>query len=268
MRVLVAVVHSDIDASLTSMAANTSLSPARGTVPTTAPETNPVGWRETPCAQPRVGDAGRPGAGRRRRRRGQPVRARPERRDRVEPPRGAADRGRPGRRQHRPVRVRQPGPAGLRHVHRELDPVRGAQRRPELLPVRHRRPRTTSTSTTTATPSRTPSSGGRSRTSTSGAATRSCTTTARSPRSTTRTCCSGRPTRWSRRSTAAPFKTRVSDAPVAPSRVGPASMPDYETLRDQADLPAARAAGRSSPARPTTRSSSTCASSTCSTAAT
>src|SRR5690349_435450 len=32
----------------------------------------------------------------------------------------------------------------------------------------------------------------------------------------------------------APFKTRIKDAPVAPSRVGPASMPDYQKLRDQA----------------------------------
>ncbi len=32
----------------------------------------------------------------------------------------------------------------------------------------------------------------------------------------------------------APFVTRVTDAPVAPSRVGRASMPDYGTLRDQA----------------------------------
>jgi Domain of unknown function (DUF4331) len=31
-----------------------------------------------------------------------------------------------------------------------------------------------------------------------------------------------------------PFKTRVRDAPVAPSRVGKASMPDYGKLRDQA----------------------------------
>src|SRR5690349_19962137 len=31
-----------------------------------------------------------------------------------------------------------------------------------------------------------------------------------------------------------PFQTRVSNAPVAPSRVGPASMPDYKKLRDQA----------------------------------
>ncbi|GIE77129.1 hypothetical protein Aph02nite_30790 [Actinoplanes philippinensis] len=32
----------------------------------------------------------------------------------------------------------------------------------------------------------------------------------------------------------APFQTRVEDVPVAPSRVGAASMPDYGTLRDQA----------------------------------
>jgi hypothetical protein len=31
-----------------------------------------------------------------------------------------------------------------------------------------------------------------------------------------------------------PFETRVTDAPVAPSRTGPAGMPDYQTLRDQA----------------------------------
>jgi hypothetical protein len=31
-----------------------------------------------------------------------------------------------------------------------------------------------------------------------------------------------------------PFQTRVDNAPVAPSRVGPASMPDYATLRNQA----------------------------------
>ena len=34
----------------------------------------------------------------------------------------------------------------------------------------------------------------------------------------------------------APFKTRISGAPVAPSRVGPASMPDYQKLRDQATV--------------------------------
>jgi hypothetical protein len=34
----------------------------------------------------------------------------------------------------------------------------------------------------------------------------------------------------------APFKTRVRNAPVAPSRVGNASMPDYGKLRDQASV--------------------------------
>src|SRR5262249_51431223 len=33
-----------------------------------------------------------------------------------------------------------------------------------------------------------------------------------------------------------PFKTRIKDAPVAPSRVGQASMPDYQKLRDQASI--------------------------------
>ncbi len=95
--------------------------------------------------------------------------------------------------------------------------------------------RTTSTSTTTATPRPTSRSGGPSRTSTSAAATRSSTTTARSPRSTTRTCCSARPytleTSVRRRHE---LSSRIKDAPVAPSRVGPASMPNYQTLRDQA----------------------------------
>ena len=34
----------------------------------------------------------------------------------------------------------------------------------------------------------------------------------------------------------APFKTRIENAPVAPSRVGPASMPDYGKLRQQATV--------------------------------
>ncbi|MEV4533391.1 DUF4331 domain-containing protein [Asanoa sp. NPDC049518] len=33
-----------------------------------------------------------------------------------------------------------------------------------------------------------------------------------------------------------PFKTRVSNAPVAPSRIGNASMPDYQKLRDEATI--------------------------------
>jgi len=33
-----------------------------------------------------------------------------------------------------------------------------------------------------------------------------------------------------------PFKTRISNAPVAPSRIGAASMPDYQKLRDQATV--------------------------------
>ena len=47
-----------------------------------------------------------------------------------------ADRRRPGGGQHGPVRVREPRPAGHRDDHRQLRPVRGAGRRPELLPVR------------------------------------------------------------------------------------------------------------------------------------
>ena len=147
-------------------------------------------------------------------------------------------------------------------------PFSGAQRRAELLPVRHRRRVQHQRRQRRRRQGRTPRSGGRSRTSTSAAATRSSTTTARSPRSTTRTCCSGRPTRWSRRSTASRSRPGSRDAPVAPSRVGAASMPDYAHAAPPGHRQRCPAAGRSSPARPTTRSSSTCGSSTCSTAAT
>ena len=63
-----------------------------------------------------------------------------QRRLRVQPPRGAADRGRSRRGQHGPVRVRQPRQARHRDDHRQLHSARGAGRRPELLPVRPRRP--------------------------------------------------------------------------------------------------------------------------------
>ena len=68
------------------------------------------------------------------------VRRSPDPRARREPgllaPRGTTDRRRPEGGQHGPLRVREPGQDRHRHAHRELDPVRGAQRRAELLPVR------------------------------------------------------------------------------------------------------------------------------------
>ena len=54
----------------------------------------------------------------------------------LEPQGSSADRGRPGRRQHGRLRVREPGQAEHRHDHRELHPVRGSGGRAELLPVR------------------------------------------------------------------------------------------------------------------------------------
>ena len=59
---------------------------------------------------------------------------------RIQPPGGAAHQRRSGRRQHGPLRVRQPGQAGHADDHRQLHPARGARRRPELLSVRRRRP--------------------------------------------------------------------------------------------------------------------------------
>ena len=62
-------------------------------------------------------------------------RLRPERRHRLEPPRGAADRRGSERRQHRPVRVPEPGQAEHGHDRLQLDPGRGSGGRPELLHV-------------------------------------------------------------------------------------------------------------------------------------
>ena len=98
--------------------------------------------------------------------------------------------------------------------------------------------------------------------------TRSSTTTARWTPSTTTTCCSSRPTRSSAIDAAGTATTLVDGGKVAPSDVGDASMPDYGALRHAGHHRRSRAAARPSPGRPTTRSSSTCACSTCSTAAT
>ncbi len=51
-------------------------------------------------------------------------------------PRSAGDLQRPGRRQFRSLRVRQPGQARVRDDHRQLRSPAGARRRPELLRVR------------------------------------------------------------------------------------------------------------------------------------
>ena len=58
----------------------------------------------------------------------------------VVPSRSTRDQQGPGRRQHRRLRVRQPGQPGHGHDHRQLHPGRGAGGRPELLRVRRRRP--------------------------------------------------------------------------------------------------------------------------------
>ena len=54
--------------------------------------------------------------------------------------RGAGDQQGPGRRQHRHIRVRQPGRPEHGHDHLQLPAARGAVRRTELLRVRRRRP--------------------------------------------------------------------------------------------------------------------------------
>ncbi|MER5863556.1 hypothetical protein [Kitasatospora sp. NPDC002040] len=61
--------------------------------------------------------------------------------------------------------------------------------------------------------------------------------------------------------------TLVEHGTAAPYRTGPASMPDHGKLRDQATVQLPGGGRTVAPRRPT-RSSSTCGSSTCSTAAT
>ena len=66
---------------------------------------------------------------------------------------------------------------------------------------------------------------------------RSSTTTARSRPSTTRTCCSSRPTRSTEIDEDGTETVLLADAPGRPSHVGDASMPDYQALRDEAVVP-------------------------------
>jgi hypothetical protein len=54
----------------------------------------------------------------------------------VLPPRSTGDLEGSGRRQHRRLRVRQPGPAGHGHADRQLHPAAGSSRRTQLLRVR------------------------------------------------------------------------------------------------------------------------------------
>ena len=120
--------------------------------------------------------------------------------DGVEPPRGAGDRW-ASRSTTTPTSTRSSARTRRQgQPDRELDPVRGAGRRPELLPVGHRRAlqhqhrqrRRRQAGHHLPWKFRTP---GRRRTRTASPATApSSTTTARSRRSRTRTCCSGRPT--------------------------------------------------------------------------
>ena len=65
---------------------------------------------------------------------------RPRLRQGVEPLGGAADQPGPARRQHRPVRVRQPRRHEHGHDHRQLHPARGSGQRAELPQLRRQRP--------------------------------------------------------------------------------------------------------------------------------
>ena len=58
----------------------------------------------------------------------------------IESSRGPAHQPGSARGQHRRLRLRQPEQPRPRHAHRQLHPVRGAVRRPELLQVRRQRP--------------------------------------------------------------------------------------------------------------------------------
>ena len=142
-------------------------------------------------------------------------------------------------------------------------PFEDPGRRPELLPVRRPRGATTSTSTTPATAATTSATGSSSRR-------RSATRT----RSSTRcpACASIDDPKLNvqqtydvtretyRNGTRLVARRCVArDLPVAPNNVGPKTFPNYDAVAAQAIRHAAAAAARCSPARSTTRSSSTSA---------
>ena len=122
-------------------------------------------------------------------------------------------------------------PDAARHgdADRQLDPARGAGRRPELLQVRRRRPlpdqhrqqRRRGRRHRLRVPVQDRRSGTR---------TRSCTTPARSRRSTTRTSTSGRPTRSTRIDDGRAHACSASDLPTPPVNIGPRSTPNYDAL--------------------------------------
>ena len=189
-----------------------------------------------PAARPRRSRRGCRGHDRAEHRTGH---RRRRRRHRVQPPRGAADRGRPGRRQHRPLRVRQPRRPDYVTFVANWIPFEEPNGGPNFYPFATDAA-TTSTSTTTATPSRTSASGGPSRTI--------------DKRGEQHVPLQQRPGHLARRREPAvppdlhagvvvrrrAVETRITDAPVAPSRVGQGVDAGLrQTLRDQAinDLP-------------------------------
>ena len=141
-------------------------------------------------------------------------------------------------------------------------PFEDPGRRPELLPVRRPRGRTTSTSTTPATAGSTSATASSSRRRSS-TRTRSCTRCPAWRRSATRSSTSSRRTRSRARRTATASETGHTvlgtDLPVAPNNVGPKTFPNYAAVAGAGDRGTSTAAARCSSARPTTRSSSTSA---------
>ena len=175
-------------------------------------------------------------------------RRRAARRRRVLPPRSARDQQGPGRRQHRRLRVRQPGRTRHGHDHRQLRARSRARPagRTSTSSATTSSTRSTSTTTATARPtSRTSSSSGptlhepghvplqhradhvarQTRTGTGGSST--VTVSRASTTTTTAT------------STTAAGKSWPSDLPSPPCNIGPRSTPNYDALAEAAvhDLP-------------------------------
>ena len=197
----------------------------------------------------------------------------PDPRRGLEPPRGAADRGRPGGRQHRRLRVRQPGQARHGHVRsptgsRSRSPTAGrtSTRSPTDAALQHQRRQRRRRA------GRTSSTAGRSHNDRP-ARQRHVPVQQRPGHLARRREPAVPPdaTPWTSAPTASTVRRRrISERPGRPVATSARRIDaqDYAEPARPGRSPARRAAGRPSPARPTTRSSSTCASSTCCTAAT
>ena len=164
----------------------------------------------------------------------------------------------PGGRQHRPLRVRQPGQARPRHDHRQLHPAARTRRPARTSSSSATTCSTRSTSTTTATARRhhlqVPLHDARRAT-----PRRSSTTPVRSRRSTAQLEPAPDLLRHQGGAKGKDGRSSATDLPCPPCNIGPRSTPNYAGARRARPCTRCRAATRCSPASAPTASTSTSA---------